>query len=473
MARVLDFEADDEAPFVVTELIEGPTLAQVVQEYPLSLDECHFLAEQLMDLLQRIHHCGIAHRDLKPSNIIIAPDGPVLIDFGIAQSHQDERLTQTGKLTGTPGYVSPEILSSADDGDFSRWQRGDWWAWSALLLSSLTGRPPFGSGNQQMVLQNVLRGQPDTAGLDPALAAVFTGALSGDPNTRLQPAELLRALDRAVNYKGVPETVAAISPPDLTLVQGTPTATPQPLLPAAPTPAAALPHAAPPHVAPPAPQPAAPQASSASTPFPLGFAHPAAPLPEPPSPTAPRHPTSTLVFIAVLALLPVWWGGLGLLVSVGISAAISVFGQGHYWRDERRRVRGSSGRRDNVVATLAAPRHLIVGILQMIPGALLATLVGILAWFLMTALGGGGTELWWPQLQEWLLHPQDIATRGLVIWFLSWLTITVLYISPTSTGLRRGTSLLVGWVLPKRGIRSAVNAGILAVCAILALLANS
>lgn len=195
IARVLDFEADAAEPFVVTELIEGPTLEDIIRQEPLSLDEALFLGQQLRTILSRIHASGIVHRDLKPSNVILSDEGPVLIDFGIAQGDGNERLTETGVVNGTPGYVSPELLSSSTTPSFELWRLGDWWAWSALLLSAMTGEAPFGTGTTQGVLDRVFRGEPLVGSIPDEVATVMRQALHPDPSARLSPGTVLDHLE--------------------------------------------------------------------------------------------------------------------------------------------------------------------------------------------------------------------------------------------------------------------------------------
>lgn len=194
VARVMDYEADSDIPFVVTELVKGPTLEQAVQQRPLDRNEAILLALQLADLLERVHGAGIVHRDLKPSNIILSAEGPVLIDFGIAHDGSSQRLTQTGLIMGTPGFVSPELLRGGPDIDFDTWCAGDWWALHALLLSSLTGAPPFGSGPWDVVLGRVMAGEALTDGLDPNLALALRGALHPDPASRSTTDAIVHAL---------------------------------------------------------------------------------------------------------------------------------------------------------------------------------------------------------------------------------------------------------------------------------------
>lgn len=194
VARVLDVEADAYTPFVVTELISGPTLDAEIDRLPYRAEDAAQLASELASTLDAVHAAGIAHRDLKPSNVILTSNGPTLIDFGIAQGEGDGQLTLTGAITGTPGYVSPELLLSPDRPEMATLQAGDWFALAALTLRAMTGRPPFGSGRPDVVLNRVLEGGPDTDGLEPRLAEAFRWALHGSPEQRLSPDDLINCL---------------------------------------------------------------------------------------------------------------------------------------------------------------------------------------------------------------------------------------------------------------------------------------
>ncbi|PTK34536.1 serine/threonine protein kinase, partial [Staphylococcus hominis] len=119
-------------------------------------DDLLALGEELADALDSIHEAGVLHRDLKPSNVMIGPQGPVLIDFGIAQSGDDTRLTQTGSLAHTPGYCDPGVLRGGDPD-----AQADWWALAAVLAYAATGRPPFGKGQAAVVMHRVLTMPPD------------------------------------------------------------------------------------------------------------------------------------------------------------------------------------------------------------------------------------------------------------------------------------------------------------------------
>ncbi len=194
LARVLDIEADALTPFVVTELVRGPTLEQLAGDSRgLPLGQVLALGLELGEILDRVHDAEFAHRDLKPGNVIISESGPVLIDFGIAQGDRDPRLTSTGFVTGTPGYVAPELLQmevpSPED-----WKDGDWFALSALLCFAATGRPPFGAGQTEATLHRVFTGDVDTDGLDEQSAQAFRAALAPRPEDRISTRGLLETL---------------------------------------------------------------------------------------------------------------------------------------------------------------------------------------------------------------------------------------------------------------------------------------
>ncbi|NTW41667.1 MAG: serine/threonine protein kinase, partial [Cellulomonadaceae bacterium] len=140
VARVLDAEIDSSDAFIVTELVDGPDLATLVRtDGPLAGQRLTDLADQLRDALEAVHAAGVLHRDLTPGNVLVTDDGPVLIDFGIAQAAEDARVTSTGLVAGTPGYLSPQMLEGAEPTEAT-----DWWGWAALLAFAATGRPPFG-----------------------------------------------------------------------------------------------------------------------------------------------------------------------------------------------------------------------------------------------------------------------------------------------------------------------------------------
>lgn len=195
VARVLDAEADDAEPFLVTELVDGPSLEdEVMGGGPLAGAELFELAQQLADALQAVHDVGLIHRDIKPSNIMVTRAGPVLIDFGIVQELTDARMTPHGFVMGTPGYLTPQMLD-----DLPPDHATDWWGWAGALVFAATGRAPFGVRPLETVLARVRSGTPDLAGLGPITQAALAGALEADPGRRLAPEVVLDELRRAAD----------------------------------------------------------------------------------------------------------------------------------------------------------------------------------------------------------------------------------------------------------------------------------
>ncbi|MDU0968247.1 MAG: protein kinase [Actinomycetaceae bacterium] len=180
IANVIDWEVDSDQPFVVTEYVHGPTIAEDVrQRGPWNREDLADLAQWMAKILTNLHAHNVIHRDIKPSNIMLSKDGPVLIDFGIAQALGDERLTSTGLITGTPGYVAPELIEGAEPSAAT-----DWWAWAAVLVYCATGRAPFGTGSMEATLARVMRGTPDLEGVDDQVAQCLRAALRANPAER-------------------------------------------------------------------------------------------------------------------------------------------------------------------------------------------------------------------------------------------------------------------------------------------------
>lgn len=191
VARVLDAEADGLEAFVVTELLNGLTLDQSVREEGVfEGDELVQLAEELSEALNAIHAADVIHRDLKPSNVMLTEEGAKVIDFGIAQVGDESRITKTGLVVGTAGYLAPEVFSGAPPTT----EHIDWYAWAAVLLYAATGKQPFGTGPFQAVLARMERGEPQVAGLPVGVAAGLRAGLHPDPAQRAHPGAVLRQL---------------------------------------------------------------------------------------------------------------------------------------------------------------------------------------------------------------------------------------------------------------------------------------
>ncbi|MGZ4437798.1 MAG: serine/threonine-protein kinase, partial [Nocardioidaceae bacterium] len=154
VAEVLDADPWGETPYVATRYVPGLSLHQHVRtEGPISGPDLRYLASGLLEALSAVHSVGVLHRDVKPSNVLLEGRAPVLIDFGLARLAEDSRMTHTGWLLGTPGYLAPETLYGEDASTAS-----DVHAWAATLVFAATGRPPYGTGPAMAVMDRVRRG---------------------------------------------------------------------------------------------------------------------------------------------------------------------------------------------------------------------------------------------------------------------------------------------------------------------------
>ncbi|WP_285707388.1 serine/threonine-protein kinase [Microtetraspora sp. NBRC 16547] len=180
VAQVLDADLSGDRPYLVMEHIAGETLLDAVRRRgPLPECELITLAQDLATALAITHAAGVVHRDLKPANVLMGVDGPVLIDFGIAQVLDATRLTMTGTFLGTPGYSAPELFADETVG-----QPADVHAWAATVAFAATGRPTFGRGTVESQMYAILHGQADLAGVPAALLPLIRAALHRDPARR-------------------------------------------------------------------------------------------------------------------------------------------------------------------------------------------------------------------------------------------------------------------------------------------------
>jgi serine/threonine protein kinase len=186
-AAVVGADPEADPPWMATAYIPGPSLAQAVaQRGPLDEAGVLQLGAALAEGLAAIHDCGLIHRDLKPSNVIMADDGPRIIDFGIARSADVTALTGSGVVIGTLRYMSPEQLQGQEVTPQS-----DVFALGTLLAYAATGHDPFAAPTVPAVITRILTGPPDLAPLGDGLRAVIVGCLAKDPGDRPSPADLL------------------------------------------------------------------------------------------------------------------------------------------------------------------------------------------------------------------------------------------------------------------------------------------
>ena len=180
IAEIVDADPWGEIPYVATRYVPGLSLHDHVQEEgPLDGDDLLWFADCLAEALEAVHAVGVLHRDIKPSNVIMEGRTPILIDFGLARVADDSRITMTGWLLGTPGYLAPEILYGDDATAAS-----DVHAWAATVAYAGTGRAPFGRGPSVAIMDRVRRGEHDLSGLDPVVLELVEEALAPDAEDR-------------------------------------------------------------------------------------------------------------------------------------------------------------------------------------------------------------------------------------------------------------------------------------------------
>ncbi|MFF0062831.1 PQQ-binding-like beta-propeller repeat protein [Streptomyces sp. NPDC005279] len=190
-APVVDADPEAERPWMATLFIEGPTLAERVKRNgPLDAAELRKAGAGLAEALRDIHRAGVVHRDLKPSNVLLAPDGPKVIDFGISRPTDSDLRTETGKLIGTPPFMAPEQFQRPREVG----PAADVFAMGAVLVHAATGRGPFDSDSPYIVAYQVVHNEPDLAGVPEDLVPLFRRCLAKDPADRPTPYELMVAL---------------------------------------------------------------------------------------------------------------------------------------------------------------------------------------------------------------------------------------------------------------------------------------
>jgi hypothetical protein len=179
-APVVASGLDQRPPWLATAFVPGPSLEQVVTEHgPLPEQALWPLLGGLVEALQAIHACGVVHRDLKPANVLLATDGPRVIDFGIARAADGTSLTAAGVVFGTPGYMSPEQAEGRGAGPGS-----DVFALACVVAYGAAGIGPFGTGTAAAVLYRVVHSEPDLTGVPPRLREVLAACLAKDPAAR-------------------------------------------------------------------------------------------------------------------------------------------------------------------------------------------------------------------------------------------------------------------------------------------------
>ncbi len=182
-APVVAAGVDDNPPWLATAFVPGPSLEEIVTRHgPLPLPAVWRLAAGLAEALRAIHGTGLVHRDLKPANVLLAPDGPRVIDFGISRAVTDTRLTATGAIIGTLGYMSPEQVQALDTGPAS-----DVFSLGSVLAFAGSGYAPFSAAAgapSASVMFRIVHGEPDLGGVPAEVRGLVEACLAKDPRQR-------------------------------------------------------------------------------------------------------------------------------------------------------------------------------------------------------------------------------------------------------------------------------------------------
>jgi outer membrane protein assembly factor BamB len=190
-APVVDADPEAGRPWMATLFIPGPTLSdRVKRNGPLAPGELRRLMAGLAEALRDIHRVGVVHRDLKPSNVLLAEDGPKVIDFGISRPKDSELRTETGKLIGTPPFMAPEQFRRPREVG----PAADVFALGSVMVHAATGRGPFDSDSPYVVAYQVVHHEPELTGVPENLAPLVLRCLAKEPEDRPTPDELMREL---------------------------------------------------------------------------------------------------------------------------------------------------------------------------------------------------------------------------------------------------------------------------------------
>jgi serine/threonine protein kinase len=211
-APVVASGLEEDPPWLATAFVPGPSLAQLVSDHgPLSEASLWPLLGGLVEALAAIHACGVVHRDLKPANVLLATDGPRVIDFGISRAADGLSLTATGVVFGTPGYVSPEQAEGKPSGPAS-----DVFALGCVIAYAARGVGPFGVGTAASILYRVVHAAPDldpipagpgtraVPGVPGRMREVLSACLAKDPAARPTPRSLSAVIADGIRGSGVP-----------------------------------------------------------------------------------------------------------------------------------------------------------------------------------------------------------------------------------------------------------------------------
>ncbi|MFJ9259433.1 protein kinase [Streptomyces bacillaris] len=231
-APVVDADPAAEAPWLATAYVPGPTLSALLEaEGPMDEARLRQLGAALAEALAAIHGCGLVHRDLKPGNIVMAPDGPRVLDFGIARALESTRLTATGTAFGTPGFLAPEQAQGLEVGGAA-----DVFALGAVLVAA-AGGSAFGAGTPMGLMYRSVHEPADLDAVPEELRPVVRACLAKEPERRPTPAQLLDLFAPEATPYTATEAYPATAPEAVPYTPSAPEAAPY-----APSAPGAVPH---------------------------------------------------------------------------------------------------------------------------------------------------------------------------------------------------------------------------------------
>jgi hypothetical protein len=190
-AAVVEAEPEADLPWLATAYVPAPSLARLVQVCgPLPVPAVRWLAAGCAEALESIHGAGLVHRDLKPSNVLVAPDGPKVIDFGVARAAERIGLNPSRGAVGTPAYMAPEQAQDTSQASVA----SDVYSLGATLAFAATGHPPYQGDSPMDVLARLATEPPDLSGLPGELSDLVTACLQRVPRTRPTSSAMLARL---------------------------------------------------------------------------------------------------------------------------------------------------------------------------------------------------------------------------------------------------------------------------------------
>jgi serine/threonine protein kinase len=190
-AAVIEADADADLPWVATAYVPAPSLSTLVRKAgPLPVPAVRWLAAGCAEALQSIHNAGLLHRDVKPSNVLVAPDGPRVIDFGVARAAERVQLTTTRGASGTPAYMAPEQARDATQAS----PASDVFSLGATLVYAATGHSPYQGDTIMDILVRLATEPPDLDGVPGELTGLVAACLERVPRNRPSSTAILRQL---------------------------------------------------------------------------------------------------------------------------------------------------------------------------------------------------------------------------------------------------------------------------------------